>query len=141
MPRVDFYITNNTGRNGQLLLACRVTEKAYQLGNSIYIRADTPNQASQIDDLLWTFKQGSFIPHGRQGDNDTNNPVVIGYDQSEPDKPSDVLINLTNDIPAFYKKFERVAEVIGTDEPARKSARERYRLYREQGCELNTHNV
>jgi DNA polymerase-3 subunit chi len=53
----------------------------------------------------------------------------------------DVLVNLASTVPAFFSRFNRVAELVGNDEAARAAARERYRFYQERGYTLNTHKL
>ena len=59
----------------------------------------------------------------------------------EPDGPSDVLVNLANDIPAFFSRFNRVAELVAGDDTQREAARARYRFYKDRGYTLNTHKL
>lgn len=141
MPRIDFYLLDDPAPNGVALLACRLTEKAFQLGHSIYIQAASEEQAQALDKLLWTFKQGSFLPHARHpGSDGETAPILIGH-AAELQTEAHVLINLGAEIPAFYLRFSRVAELVGPGEAARQQARRRFRTYRDSGCELNTHNL
>ena len=43
--------------------------------------------------------------------------------------PAQLLINLCDDPPPFFARFERLAELIGADGPALDRGRERYRFY------------
>jgi len=141
MTRIDFYIIEDDQRQARPLLACRLAEKAYGLDHTIYIHTGDQQQAQQLDQLLWTFRDGSFIPHCLRHDEVADQaPVVIGYD-TEPETHNQVLINLDNEVPLFFSRFERVAEVIAGDEEARKLGRERFKFYRDRGYELKTHNL
>lgn len=141
MTRVDFYISNNGRPDNELHTACRLADKAYQLGHRIYIHTSDAGQSQKIDDLLWTFRDGSFVPHCFDKDDDAaEHPVVIGHDDS-PSEVRDVMINLASDIPTFFSRFERVAEVVNGDASMREASRDRYRFYKERGYELNTHEI
>ncbi len=141
MTRIDFYISQSGRDQERLLLACKIAEKAYKLGNSVYIHTDSSDQTSQIDDLLWTFKDGSFIPHQAGADNcEKPAPVLIGHDK-ERQHGADVLINLAHEIPACFSQFERVAEVVNEAPETKTQARERYKFYRDRGYELQTHKL
>ena len=97
MARVDFYILPDRAANSRPLLACRLAEKAYRLGHRVYIHVESAQQAQYLDDLLWSFRQGSFIPHGitpPQPGDDT--PVLIGW-QDAPAGATEVLINLSHE--------------------------------------------
>lgn len=152
MTRVDFYIV--AGTTASPLIACRLAEKAYQRGHRVHIHASDPDQARQVDELLWTFRGGSFVPHRLKGtDTPTAEPVAvtIGCEAEpavaaapdfDPDiGPGDVLINLDSSVPLFFSRFERVAEIVAGDEQARAEGRERYRFYRERGYHLDTHTL
>jgi DNA polymerase-3 subunit chi len=71
MTRVDFYILPPGDERQRLVFACRLTEKAYRQGLTVYLRAGDETTASQLDQLLWTFRQGSFVPHARAEERDT----------------------------------------------------------------------
>lgn len=94
-----------------------------------------------MDDLLWTHKDISFLPHSMVDDPgaDTGG-ICIGWNGQAPRK-AEVLINLGNRIPDFVNDYTRVVEMVPA-EPAQKTlARERYRQYRESGFELYNHQI
>jgi DNA polymerase-3 subunit chi len=141
VTKVNFYISPNQSAEANLQLACRIAEKAYNQQHRIYIHAGTEEQAKRLDDLLWVFRQGSFIPHCQSNSENTQQAaVVIGHDQL-PDIQPDVLINLAEEVPNFFTRFERVAEIVSGDEMTRNSARERFKFYRERGYPLETHEL
>ncbi len=139
MTRIDFYILAETAPQGREWLACRLAEKAYKLGHRVYIQTESEQQTRTLDDLLWTFRQGSFIPHGPLAD-DVEAPVMLGH-QGEPADIHDVLINLSSQVPPFFSRFIRVAEVVDNTENVRLPARDRYRFYRERGYALSSHDI
>ncbi len=141
MTRVDFYILQDVGPDARHRFTCKLTEKAYKQGHQVYINTASDRQMKQLDDLLWTFRDGSFIPHDCYCSGEhTAEGVLLGHDV-EPDGPSDVLINLANDIPPFFSRFNRVAELVAGDDAERESARTRYRFYKDRGYTLNTHKL
>jgi DNA polymerase-3 subunit chi len=141
VTRIDFYISQTSRDEDRLRLACKITEKAYKLGNSVYIHTDSTEQAGLIDDLLWTFRDGSFIPHQTDaGNNEKSAPVLIGHNK-ELQHGADVLINLAHEIPACFSQFERVAEIVNDTPDSTAHARERYKFYRDRGYELQTHKL
>ncbi len=144
MPRVDFYVINNHVADGKLRFACRLVQKIYTLGKSTYIHAASEEQARQLDDLMWTFDQSSFLPHQRQAAADgieAQAPVVIGHEPPPQIGAGDVLISLLEHVPDYADRFERVAELVDNEPRDKQSARERFRYYRERGFELETHQV
>ena len=141
MPQVDFYIITHSDRHASLLVACRLLAKAYQQQRAVYAYMNTEQEAIELDRLLWTFNDISFIPHGLHHTSaDLSLPIHIGYDSLEPPN-EDILINFHHTIPNFYQRFKRVIEFTLQDPVYRDLARQHYRFYREQGCELHSHQL
>jgi DNA polymerase-3 subunit chi len=141
MAKVDFYILNAPGEAARQQFACRLAEKAYRLQNSVHILTGSQGSAAQIDELLWTFRDGSFVPHEVVSRNDTvDSPVTIGFDLQTARK-HDLLINLSDGVPDVAEAFPRVAEIVTSDEESRRNSRERYAAYRDGGHSLATHKL
>lgn len=140
MTRVDFYVLPDADPAQRPLLACKLAEKAYGQGLKVYIHTADAGEAARLDELLWTFKAGSFVPHALQSEATDAPPVLIGHDH-EPSGHIDVLINLGDDIPRFFSRFERVAELVDQRTELLAQSRERFRYYRERGYEPNTHRL
>ena len=141
MTRIDFYIVNSDQKSARTLLACRLAEKAYSLKNQIYIYTADELQARELDDLLWTYRAGSFVPHQKLREHDDQHcPVLIGHTEA-PEGLNQVLINMDNAVPLFFSRFERVVEIVHQDESHRQQARERFKFYRDRGYDLHTHNL
>jgi len=141
VARIDFYVLKASGVDARRVFACRLAEKAYRLDNSVHLHAPSMNDAARLDELLWTFRDGSFVPHGVVGDAAADDaPVTIGYGDS-PAPDSDLLINLCDDIPPAAESFARVAELVTSDDDCRAKSRQRFSTYRDHGHEIDTHNV
>jgi DNA polymerase-3 subunit chi len=141
MTRVDFYILRDTAESACALFACRLTEKAVKQGHQVYINAESAAQLLQLDDLLWTFRAGSFLPHAVDiGEDNGASPVLLAHDR-EPGNSHDVLVNLSNEVPPFFSRFNRVAELAGGNDAQRSEARNRYRYYKDRGYTLHTHQI
>jgi len=146
MTRVDFYIIEKGSDEATEKFICRLTEKAWSQNNAIYIHTMDEQHASKYDELLWTFNEDSFIPHQLiQNDTDQSKTknVLIGHKAAEDISVTyhDVLINLNHEAPSFFSQFERVAEIITTDETSISKGRERYQFYRDRGYALETHKL
>ena len=141
MTQVDFYVIDDDVKHSAEKFACKLTEKIYKQGYSVYIHTEDDKQSARMDDLLWTFRQGSFIPHARaENTPDENIKVIIGANDQLQCK-GEVLINLASEIPASYQKFSRIAELVDKEPQRKASAREHYRYYRDQGCAVASHQV
>jgi DNA polymerase IIIc chi subunit len=140
MTRIDFYLLA-AGEN-PTFFACRLTEKAYRQGHRVYLLTDSVAEARSLDELLWTFRQGSFVPHTVFDQEDpvdaSDCPVGIGWGPI-PAVYEDVLINLSSGVPEGFERCQRVIELVDPEEPARERSRERFRFYRQRG--LDPHKV
>ena len=140
MTRVDFYILPEDEHQQRLAFVCRLVEKAYKQQHRIYIH--TPNAAAseELDLLLWTFKVESFVPHHIAGDGNPPAPVTIGHGD-DCDDHHDVIINLGDEIPDFFSRFERCIEVVIQQEEILQKTREHFAFYKERGYPLKTHDL
>ena len=142
MARIDFYVLSQSGEQARQLFACRLAEKAYKLEHTVHIHTADAAAASRVDELLWTFRDGSFVPHDvvtATGDA-PRAPVSVGCDPSYGGA-RDLLINLDDVIPACAGAFPRIAELVTSDDDSRQKSRRRFVAYRDEGHELETHNV
>lgn len=144
MPQVDFYVTDTAG-DSRLRLACRVTEKAYLAGHRVLVWCRAADDLAHFDELLWTFVDGSFVPHepltpAAPASGDAQAPVVLSSG-IEPQAAPEVLVNLDVDVPPFALQALRVVEFIDGDPARRAAGRARFRQYRERGINPNTHQL
>jgi DNA polymerase-3 subunit chi len=140
-PRVTFYVLDDADGRARGSWACRLIEKAWQLDNRVLVRLDSAEEARDLDELLWRFSDRSFVPHELCPPAGADDAPVLLMTGDEPPAAADVLVNLGSAVPAWYDRFGRIAELIGGDEAARRAGRERFRFYREQGLEPETHNL
>jgi DNA polymerase-3 subunit chi len=141
MTRVSFYLLKGSVEHDRQVFACRLIEKAYKQGHHIYIHTDNAEKAEQVNQILWSFRADSFVPHQLiDAPNADNCPVLIGHN-TKPPRLMDLLINLGTEQPIFFSQFERVAEFINDDQQLKIMGRERYRFYQQRGYELSTHKI
>ncbi len=143
MAQVDFYILPENGN--QKYFACALIQKAWKQGNNIFVNTHSESEAAAFDDLLWTFKDISFLPHCLAANNNTeNSPIVIGHDNQANGQIPDhitIMLNLTDQMPRDTNKLKRILEIVAGSENERQQARKRYAEYRDQGHELNNHKI
>jgi len=140
MPRVDFYVLAQRGIETRLNFACRLVEKAYKTGSQVYAHTLSAELAKHLDELLWNFRQGSFVPHEVLGEQPVRAPVCIGTAESTL-AAGDVLLNLADSTPGFAPDFARIVEIVTADRDVTAAARLRYQQYREIGLSLETHRL
>lgn len=141
MPTIDFYILAEASESSRLAFTCRLLEKAYHNNHRVYVHTDHEALAQQIDELLWTYRDDSFIPHHLYGEGpDPAPPIQIGFGVT-PEKHHDILINLSNNVPEFYKQFNRIIEIVSHDPAVQTASREHYKQYRGYGYDITTHKL
>ena len=141
MPRIDLYVLPDQKENGRALLACRLADKAYGLGHTVYLFTASEARAAALDDLLWTFRQDSFVPHERYPlVGEEGSPVLVGT-AVPATVEAQVLINLADALPEGFERYERVVELVDQHPEVLAQSRERFRQYREQGCAPETHKL
>lgn len=141
MTRVSFYLLPDDARESRHLVACRLADKAYSLGHGVYVNTADEAETAALDERLWTFRDARFVPHVPAAEDDRVSPVLIGHDAGADSRLTDVMINVTEDVPDGVARFARVMELVGAGEAERRRGRERFRFYRDQGYELETHEL
>ena len=137
MTRIDFH-TNIPDKVGY---ACRLVRKAYAARAKLVLLAESPAQAAQLNEALWTLSGTDFIPHVMAGDPlAADTPVIVTADENVDLPHRDMLINLTRRTPDGVDSFARVFEIISTDEEDAAAGRARYGAYKRQSYPL-THFV
>jgi DNA polymerase-3 subunit chi len=140
-PRVDFYVSEAAGADARLRLACRITEKAYLAKQRVVVLFDDAALLLKFDEMLWTFGDGTFVPHDAvSAGGISDSPVALTLGPLPPDH-ADVLINLGSVVPPTFEKFARVAEFLDGRPEVRAAGRERFKVYRGKAIEPQTHNV
>jgi DNA polymerase-3 subunit chi len=141
-PRVDFYLSEEAGEGARLRLACRIAEKAYLAKQKVVVFSDDATVIAKFDEMLWTFGDGSFVPHDTvtSAGAPCDAPVALTTGPL-PEGASDLLINLAAAVPPFFEKFGRVAEFLDARPDVRAAGRERFKSYRTKAIDPQTHNV
>jgi DNA polymerase III subunit chi len=142
MPEISFYVLPTESTQERYLFACKLIEKAYRSGTFAYVLTDSPEQSQLIDDLLWTFRAGSFVPHQvYSGELPTVGNVVLIGSSNPPLSWLKTIINLSSQIPQDFQQTERILEILDNSEAAKAWGRQRYRQYRQVGIEITTHKM
>jgi DNA polymerase-3 subunit chi len=139
VTRVGFYVVQDAEHSQRLQVAARLADKAFARGHRIFINAADQGQAEALDQLLWHFRPASFLPHGLVGEEHAET-IAIGWGQ-DPEGHSDLLINLQLEIPAFFSRFQRVAEVVTQDADSLAALRRSWTFYKERGYQLEKHDL
>jgi DNA polymerase-3 subunit chi len=146
--RVDFYIIEDPSSSARLKLACKLAEKAYLASQSVLVWHTDPAELRVFDEMLWTFNDGSFVPHDLLSGSgspaadapNAESPVLLSAGVALSSKV-DIIINLAPDLPPCLPLTRRVAEIIDGDDARRRAGRARFKAYRELGVQPASHNI
>ena len=122
--------------------ACRLLRKAVAAhGARLVVVADGAT-LDAIDQSLWTMTPTEFIPHCRIDDDAhivARSPVVLAEsdEASLPDRP--ILVNLGPELPARFERFERLIDIVSSEDADKLAGRTRWRHYKDRGYAIRTH--
>ncbi len=133
MQRVDFYILKTTSYGECYPFACQLANKVYPQRKSMIVQTDSTQAAKQFNELLWTFREDSFIPH-QLGENP--HTVVVG-DIGNPTEAALLNLSIEEDPPTT--QAERVLQIVPNHSKLLLWARAHYRHYQAQGITIKTH--
>ncbi len=137
MTRIDFH----TNIADKVSYACRLARKAYGARGKLVLLARDAAQAAELNSGLWTVGETDFLPHAMAGDALAPQSPIIVTDSLDAEFPHyDMLVNLTPSTPLRFERFQRVFEIISTDEADAAAGRKRYVAYKQQSHPL-THFV
>lgn len=137
MTEISFY----THAAHKLTVARQLVSKARENKLNVLIYAPDRAVAAEFDKLLWTQPALGFVAHCQDTDPLASvTPVLIG-DSADALSSADVIINLSDEPPPVFSRFERLMEIVTDDENDLKSGRARYRYYKERGYLLVNHDL
>ena len=126
----------------RLQYVCRLLRKATLQGARLGVVGAEPS-LRQLDAVLWKFSDIAFLPHSTSADTlavQEASPIRLHVDPSQL-VGLDVLINLGEDVPQGFEKFERLIEIVAGDDYEKMMARKRWRHYVDQGYDLSQHDL
>lgn len=137
MTQIDFY----TNVADKLATACRLAQKGYTLGHKIIALCHDAESAQRFDRMLWMAPATGFTPHCNSSDALAPvTPIVIDFRNAEP-VHDQVLMNMRDECPPLFTRFERLIEIVSCDENDKQLARSRYKFYRDRGYAIRVHDL
>lgn len=123
--QITFYF--NVQNREQAL--CQLAGKALSAGKRMCILTESAAASAALDRLLWEMPPHGFLPHCAADDARAERTPVIVDHRSELLPQRDVLFNWTGQVAAGFSRYDRLIEIVDTDEALRAAARERWRAY------------
>ena len=134
MTRIDFH----SNVPDKIAYTCRLIRKARAAQYRIAVLVTDRSRLAALDTALWTFSELDFLPHVMAGDMlAAQTPVILTHSEDAELPHHDILINLSDVPPRHFARFERMFEVISSDDDDKAAGRERYRFYQQRGYPLS----
>jgi DNA polymerase-3 subunit chi len=137
MTQIDFH----SNVPDKIAYACRLVRKARAADCRIVLLTKNRSHLVTLDEALWTFSELDFLPHVTAGNPIAAQTPIVLADNDTVELPHyQILINLSDNTPNHFARFERMLEIISADDADKSAGRERYRFYKQRGYSL-THVV
>ena len=131
------------GAPDKLAYACRLLRKATGTGVRVVVVA-SPDELSRIDIALWGVSPTDFVTHARQDAMPSvlsRSSVLLGTSELREAIQPDILVNMGDEVPPGFSAFDRVIEIVSTDDIDRDLARRRWMAYKNQGISISRHDI
>lgn len=136
--QVDFYLLASPDGDAHHL-ACRLALMGLERGHAIDILAEDEAGVQALDELMWRYPEGRFVPHEREG-GPTERQAPVRIRRAAPER-ADILINLTRQPLERPQCCERLLEIVPHQPEDREASREKFRAYRALGLKPATHEI
>jgi len=137
--QIDFYLLGSP-RQEAPQLACKLALMAWERGHSIAVVASDEQSAAALDDLMWQYPEGRFLPHERCTPGG-GSPAPVRIMCAFPARGSDVVINLSSQPLPELQNCRRLLEIVPHQPEEREASRHKYKAYRAQGVEPSMHEI
>ena len=141
MSSVTFFMLPEATEDEQNQMICDKIAELFRQYKKVRVFAASQQHAETLDELLWQRPADGFIPHNVHGEGPANGvPVEILWPQADnvARRPGYVLFNLAEQVPAQAQQSQTVFDIVPPAEAQKTIARERYKHYRANGCQLTT---
>ncbi len=139
MTEVAFHF----GAPDRLAYTCRLLRKATATGARLLVRGHADELAA-LDSALWSVGASDFVSHCDAAAPEamrSRSAVLLVEAQAELDTAFPVLVNLADDVPDGFERFQRVIEIVSNDEQDRNQARLRWKQYTGRGYTITRHDL
>lgn len=148
MPLVTFYALNDPIKSAEskdiaseLVKASELLIECVSKRKKVSVICTTQTQAEDFDDFIWQFPASSFIPHNLYGEGpEMGTPVEIiwhsAYLSMTKLRNTAVVINLSQHYLENASNIQHIIDFVPISESEKAQARERYKQYKQAGCQL-----
>lgn len=117
----------------RLTQAIRLAVLAWERRKPITFFIPDPAHAEAFDKALWTNDATSFIPHCNTTSAEADRTLIIITDNLDAVQQDELLVNLADEVPAGFARYQRLFEIVTRDDADKATARERMAFYKDRG--------
>jgi DNA polymerase-3 subunit chi len=115
----------------------RLLERALKDGYRVLVQASSDERVEHLNQLLWTYDEASFLPHGSARDGNAEpQPIFLTAGEGNPNHAT-MLVLVDGAASVGLENYQRVCDMFdGNDEAAVEEARRRWREAKAAGHSL-----
>lgn len=121
--------------------AAQWLQQAWGRRQAVLVYVPDAETATRLDRVLWTQPALSFLPHCNAASPLAAETPILLTDQLDAPPHDGCLLNLSNELPPSFARFERLVEIVSTDDADRLPARERFKFYRDRGYATESRDI
>lgn len=129
MTQIDCY----HNQPDRLTQAVRLATLAWQRRKPITFFIPDPARAEAFDKALWSSDPLSFIPHCHSNSAEADRTLIIITDNLDAVSQDELLVNLGDDVPPGFARYQRLFEIVSRHDTDKATARERMVFYKDRG--------
>ena len=105
MPEINIYKTTEISK-----VLPKLVENIVTQGKKIYLYCDSHEQEQDLDYLLWSYSQLSFIPHGTTSDHYISDQVVLLGQDLYYNTAAEILIcaGKVDNLDSIIERYEKI---------------------------------
>ena len=129
MTQIDCYHDQPDRLQQAIRLALLAWERRKPI--TLYIPAST--RAAAFDKALWTNDPQSFVPHCNATSAVADRTLIIITDHPDTVSQDELLVNLGDEVPPGFARFQRLFEIVSQNDADKVAARTRMAFYKDRG--------
>lgn len=137
MTRISFL----HGAPDRIQSAAQWLQRAWSDRQPVLVFVPDAEQAARLDRILWTQPALSFVPHCHADSPLAGETPILLTDRLDDPVQEICLLNLSNELPPSFSRFEHLVEIVSVDDADRLPARERFKFYRDRGYAIENSDI
>lgn len=129
MTQIDCY----HDQPDRLQQALRLALLAWERRKPITFYIPDSTRAATFDKALWTQDPQSFVPHCNANSAVADRTLIIITDHPDTVPQDELLVNLGDDVPPGFARFQRLFEIVSQNDADKAAARTRMAFYKDRG--------